>query len=83
MHIGDLRIPWDTDGTHPPLALNPIAQYDNQRQRQAVGAQLHAVPTALMTEQLPAILIATQANNRRTVGQQDMTRQHPGRMGQA
>eukprot|EP01133_Synstelium_polycarpum_P010949 gene10949-12758_t len=83
MHIGSLRIPWHADRTHPPVTLHPKAQHHGQRQRQAVGAQLHAVPATRGAPQLPAILVAAQATDRRTVSQQDMTRQYPTGMGQA
>lgn len=83
MGIGGLRSMGYTDRAHPPLPRQPVAQHHDQRQRQAVRAQLYGVPASRRAPQLPAVSIAAQATNRRTVGQANMTRQGPQGMGQA
>lgn len=83
MDIGGLRSMGYTHRTYPPFPRQPVAQHHDQRQRQAVRAQLYGVPTSRRAPQLPAVGIAAQATNRRTVGQANMTRQGPQGMGQA
>lgn len=80
MHIGDLRVSRHADRSDPPFPAQTKAQHHNQRQRQAVRAQLHRLPALRLIPQLPAIGIPTQSTKCMRMRQQNLPWQHPKAM---
>ncbi|MNN80873.1 hypothetical protein D3C81_1976370 [compost metagenome] len=83
MNIRRQGIARHTDRTHPALATQAKAQHHDQRQGQAVGAQLHGLPATGPAPQLPAIGIAAQATEGCGMSQENLPGQHPGAVRQA
>ncbi len=82
MHVRRLRVPWHANRADSSLAAQSKTQHHDQRQGQAVPAQLNGLPAVRLIPDLPAIRIATQAAKRLRVCEQDLSWQHPGSLRQ-
>jgi len=83
MFIRRQRVARHTQRVHTTLALQAKTQHDDKWQCQAVGAQLHRLPAISPVPELPAIGVTAQPAKGPAVGQRQLTRYHPGAMGQA
>lgn len=79
MNIRRHRIKRNTGATDPTLqasiADQPKTQDDDQRQHNAVVAQVHGLPVALLAPDLPAIDIAPEPGVRGAVAERNRSRQ--------
>lgn len=57
MLIPRQRVARNADATGETLALDPKAQNDGKRQRQAVTSKLHPLPAGSLIPQLPAACV--------------------------
>ncbi len=80
MLLGRQRIAGNAQPATATLAWQAITQHDRQRQRQTVRTQLHRLPAGCSAVQMPAEAITAQPRDGLRRSQQDMSRQHPGRM---
>jgi len=72
----------DAHAPREPVARSLEAQDNDQRQRNAVGAQLDGLPTRTPTPKGPSRLIMAQAEPGRAATQQDVQRYRPDSMQQ-